>query len=386
MKAMRVPELGTQTIQSVVTSIRETMEAPNKPANLLEWLALLTTGYLPDPEQEKDENSYYDYPSLKPAVWHWEIVWYFYFGGLAAGCYLLATLASVFGSDEDKKALRLGYYLSMLAFLPCPPLLIKDLGRPERFLNMMRIVKVKSPMSMGSWSLAAFGTFAGATLVSQGARDGLLGKWWGARLIARFPQKLITIPGSFAALFLGGYTGVLLAATSNPLWSRSRMMTAMFFPSAMSTSTALMSTILRFIRTPASVLHKLEKLEWINMIVELISMLTFLRQSGRAARPLVGTGPKELGPTFWRFMFGGGLVLPWFLQTFMLSRHKKHEQKAAKAKKNNKQSGKSKHFEPMSLFVSLLVLVGGYFLRKTIVYAGHESSKDARTTFWNARR
>src|SRR6266568_718601 len=115
--------------------------------NLIERLSTLTTGYTPDPEQESQEATYYDYPALKQPFWRWEIIWYFFLGGLSAGCYVIATIASLFGSKEDRAVARTGYYLSLLALLPCPALLIKDLGRPERFLNMLRVFKVKSPMS-----------------------------------------------------------------------------------------------------------------------------------------------------------------------------------------------------------------------------------------------
>jgi hypothetical protein len=117
------------------------------PVQAIERLASLTTGYTPDPQAELQETTYYDYPLLKETIWGWEIIWYFFFGGLAAGCYFIASLAVLFGSHEDRTTVRAGYYLSLLALLPCPPLLIKDLGRPERFLNMLRIFKLKSPMS-----------------------------------------------------------------------------------------------------------------------------------------------------------------------------------------------------------------------------------------------
>ncbi len=124
-------------------------------STLVEQLATLTTGYTPDPEREQQEPTYYDYPVLKAPIWRWEIVWYFFLGGLAGGCYVIASIAALFGSQEDQAVARTGYYLSLLALLPCPPLLIKDLGRPERFLNMLRVFKVKSPMSMGGhlWHL-----------------------------------------------------------------------------------------------------------------------------------------------------------------------------------------------------------------------------------------
>ncbi|GAC1349725.1 MAG: hypothetical protein NVS4B7_07600 [Ktedonobacteraceae bacterium] len=346
---------------------RATIE-PLIEVTLVERLAALTTGYTPATIDEQEEPTYYDYPVLKQPFWSWEIIWYFFFGGLAAGCYIIASIASLFGSQEDRTVARTGYYLSLLALLPCPPLLIKDLGRPERFLNMMRMFKVKSPMSMGVWALLGFSAFSGVTAVVQAARDGLLGRWWGARLLAALPQKLLAIPGTAFGTFLGGYTGVLLAATSIPLWSRSKLLGAVFISSALSTSSALISVVLRLLGTPGHVLHKLERLEWTAMLVEMIGLSAFLRGSGRAARPLVGTGPMEHGSTFWRFMFGGGLVLPWLLQTLLLLRRRSERRLGG------------------GMVISLLVLMGGYFLRRTMIEAGHTSSLDARTTLWNAKR
>src|SRR6266849_5162824 len=332
------------------------------PAAIAEQLAMLTTGYTPDPERELQEPSYYDYPVLKAPVWRWEIIWYFFFGGLAAGCYVIASIAALFGSREDRIVARTGYYLSLLSLLPCPVLLTKDLGRPERFLHMLRIFKVKSPMSMGTWGLVSFSFFSGITAVIQAARDGILGRWWGSRVLAALPQRLIALPGTAFGLFLGGYTGVLLTATSVPLWSRSKVLGAVFISSAISTSSALISLILRFTRAPVPVLHKLERLEWVALLVEMTGLLAFLRGSGRAARPLVGTAPTEQGLTFWRFVLGGGLLLPWLLQTFSLL------------------TGRRGRRTGSGLFISLLVLLGGYLLRRTMIEAGRTSSSDARTT------
>jgi formate-dependent nitrite reductase membrane component NrfD len=224
-------------------------------------------------------------------------------------------------------------------------------------------------MSMGVWGLLSFSFFSSTTAIIQAAKDGLLGTWWGARALAAFPQKLLALPGTLFAFFLGGYTGVLLTATSVPLWSRSKMLGAIFVTSAVSTSAALISLILRVTGAPAKVLHKLELVEWLAMLLEIFDVLSFLRQSGRAARHLVGTGPNEHGPTFWHFMFGGGLLLPWLLQSFALLNRQTERQ--------NKGRG---------LLISSLVLLGGYFLRRTMIEAGRASSQDAHTTLWNARR
>jgi formate-dependent nitrite reductase membrane component NrfD len=162
---------------------------------------------------------------------------------------------------------------------------------------------------------------------------------------------------------------VLLAATSIPLWSRSKLLGAVFVSSAMSTSSALISLVLRLSGAPGHVLHKLERLEWAALLVEMTGLLAFLRGSGRTARPLVGNGPAEHGPVFWRFVFGGGLALPWLLQTLLLLWRRPGSRTGAGG-----------------LLISLLVLMGGYFLRRSMIEAGHTSSMDARTTLWNAKR
>ena len=228
---------------------------------------------------------------------------------------------------------------------------------------------MRTLVSMGTWGLVTFSFFSGITAVVQAARDGIFGCWWGPRLLAAIPQRLLAIPGSAVGVFLGGYTGVLLTATSIPLWSRSKLLGAIFISSAISTSSALISFVLRLTQTPTQVLHKLERLEWVALLIEMAGLIAFLRGSGRTARSLVGTGPTEHGRTFWSFVAGTGLILPWLLQTFSLL--------AGRSTKR----GRSR-----SILISLLVLVGGYFLRKTMIEAGHTSSADTRTTLWNARR
>src|ERR1700687_4699920 len=113
------------------TRLPEIIQENLLPSNLVERMGTLTTGYTPDLERElQEEPSYYDYPVLKAPVWRWEIILYFFFGGLAAGCYVIASIAALFGSREDRIVARTGYYLSLLSLLPCPVLLTKDLGRP----------------------------------------------------------------------------------------------------------------------------------------------------------------------------------------------------------------------------------------------------------------
>ena len=102
-----------------------------------------------------------------PPDWGWLIALYFFFGGLAAGSYCLASLIDLFGRPEDRPLSRLGYYISFPCIAISGLLLTVDLQRPERFCHMLiasntyrPMFKYWSPMSIGSWALMIFGIFA----------------------------------------------------------------------------------------------------------------------------------------------------------------------------------------------------------------------------------
>jgi Polysulphide reductase, NrfD len=146
-------------------------------------------------------------PIIHAPVWTWEVPVYFWFGGMAAGASFVALACDLTG-DEHSATVARGVALG--ALLPCPPLLIADLGRPLRFYNMLRVIKPRSPMSMGAWALTAFGgTAAGAV---------------GADLLGlRQPARALGAATAVVGGYLGSYTGVLLASTAVPLWARSRL-------------------------------------------------------------------------------------------------------------------------------------------------------------------
>ncbi|MFZ0040825.1 MAG: NrfD/PsrC family molybdoenzyme membrane anchor subunit, partial [Solirubrobacteraceae bacterium] len=99
--------------------------------------------------------SYHGQPVLKKPTWTWEVPCYFFTGGLAGASAGLAYLCELRG---DEVLARRAWAMSMVGIGVSPPLLISDLGRPERFLNMLRMFKVTSPMSVGSWILSVSGT------------------------------------------------------------------------------------------------------------------------------------------------------------------------------------------------------------------------------------
>ncbi len=152
-------------------------------------------------------------PVLHPAVWTWEVPLYFWFGGIATGSSFVALGCDAAGDHASAAVAR---KVVLAAVGPCAPLLVMDLGRPMRFLNMLRIFKPRSPMSMGAWCLSAFSATAAAGV--------------GADLIGR-PREARALGAATALLgtYLGSYSGVLLASTAVPVWNRSRLFLAPIF-------------------------------------------------------------------------------------------------------------------------------------------------------------
>jgi formate-dependent nitrite reductase membrane component NrfD len=144
---------------------------------------------------------------LKAPVWTWEVPLYFWAGGIASGAAFVALACDLSG---DRRSARIARLVSCGALIPCPPLLMLDLGRPERFYNMLRVFKPRSPMSMGAWALTLFGNLIGAAVGAD-----LLGKEKTARALG----AATAVTGGY----LGSYTGVLLASTAVPVWARSRL-------------------------------------------------------------------------------------------------------------------------------------------------------------------
>jgi formate-dependent nitrite reductase membrane component NrfD len=171
-------------------------------------------------------------PMLKPPVWTWEVPVYFWTGGMAAGASFVALACDLAG---DERSARVARRVALGALAPCPPLLILDLGRPERFYNMLRILKPRSPMSTGAWCLSLFGALATAAVGAD-----LLGH--------RRTAKALGAANAVVGGYLGSYTGVLLACTAVPAWARSRLFLGPIFVST-ATLTGASATRLALVAT-----------------------------------------------------------------------------------------------------------------------------------------
>src|SRR5205807_2874178 len=164
--------------------------------------------------QASPQSGYYGIPMLKEPQWNWAIPLYFFVGGGAGASGVIASVANWVGDDFELA--RKARWLALGGATLSGGLLIYDLGRPRRFLNMLRVFKPQSPMSMGAWILTAFGAATAAAAFADLVRDR-----WGDSLPVRV---LGGVAGGLSALFgmpFSNYTGVLIGATAIPVWNRS---------------------------------------------------------------------------------------------------------------------------------------------------------------------
>ena len=174
--------------------------------------------------------TYYDRPVLKEPVWIWAVPAYFYVGGAAGAASLLAEVTESLAGGETDDLVRAARRIGAAGGGIGTALLIYDLGRPERFLNMLRVFRPTSAMSVGSWTLAAATPVFGATAILPHA-----GGW---------PGHLGNLLGKVAGVLgmpLAGYTAVLLTNTAVPVWQATRRsLPWLFIGSAMSAAGSLL--------------------------------------------------------------------------------------------------------------------------------------------------
>jgi len=186
------------------------------------------------------EHGYYGQPILKPPVWTWEVPLYFFTGGTAGAAAVIAAGARVTGADLRLE--RAALAIAALLALASPVLLILDLGRPERFLNMLRVLKLRSPMSVGAWVLALFTPAVLAALAARMAS--------GPPLLA-VAGDLAEGAAALLGLVLATYTGVLLAVTAIPVWNSHRTLLPPHFAASALGSAAALLELTGFL-TPAT--------------------------------------------------------------------------------------------------------------------------------------
>ncbi len=166
---------------------------------------------------------YFGEAVVRPPVWTWEIPLYFFIGG-AAGMAPLFACAGFFLGMLDLA--RVALWIAAAGAIISPILLVMDLGRPQLFINMLRVFKYQSPMSVGSWILSLFGIFtvpAGPAFRAL-SQPGLL-RFGRVRLILVL-AILLTVGSALSGVLLATYTGVLIGVTVIPAWFLHRVLLA----------------------------------------------------------------------------------------------------------------------------------------------------------------
>jgi hypothetical protein len=213
-----------------------------------------------------EPSSYYGRPVLKEPVWAPEVPWYFFTGGLAGASSVLSLAARVAGNE---KLARRSLYVGTAAELVSPVLLVSDLGRPERFLNMFRVFKVTSPMSVGSWILGVSG---GATATA-------------ALLEATGRLKPVRVLAEVVSAIAGGplsvYTGTLLSNTAIPAWHEARRELPFLFGSSATASAGAAAAIV----VPPGEAGPARRLAIGSVLVENAVMLGIEKRLGLVGEP-----------------------------------------------------------------------------------------------------
>lgn len=245
-----------------------------KPPASREDFALQSEVFPDVPSRQPVESpTYYGVPMLKQPVWIWTIAAYFYAGGLAGMSATLGSAAQLLGGREMHGLVTKSRWIATIGAGISTGLLIDDLGRPERFLNMLRVFKLTSPMSMGSWILSAFSSAAGAASVLP----------YGPRLF----RPLAPICGVVAGLLglpLAAYTGVLLVQTAVPLW-KNRLWSVL----ALCSGSAAASSLLELLPLNAKEARAVELFGLIGKAGEILIALRIENEASpveRVARPL----------------------------------------------------------------------------------------------------
>jgi len=168
---------------------------------------------------------YYGEPVVRPPVWTWEIPVYFFVGGLAGMAAVIALIGLIFHQGD---LTHTAMWIAAIGAILSPILLIMDLGRPRLFLNMLRVFKHQSPMSVGAWILFVFGGCAvpGLIALELHAHQIFTG---GFDQFLQIAASLLILGSAFWGMFLATYTGVLLGATAIPAWFLHRTLLPIHF-------------------------------------------------------------------------------------------------------------------------------------------------------------
>jgi hypothetical protein len=283
-------------------------------------------------------DSYYGRPIIKEPVWTWEIPAYFFTGGIAGASSLLSLIARAGGNHRLARATLL---IGVAGDVVSPALLVSDLGRPERFLNMFRVFKVTSPMSVGSWVLGASGTANGVSAACE-----LLGILPRVRILGEIASGLL-------GPILSTYTASLVADTAVPVWHEGRKE----LPFAFAGSSAATAGAAAMLVVPPEDAGPARRLLLIGAVLEGTSMQVMERRLGFVGEPYHQGTAGRFAKAAKALSVAGSAV------TLFAGRRR-----------------------PGATAGGALVLAGGLCLRWAVYKAGFQSARDPRYTVTPQRR
>jgi polysulfide reductase-like protein len=288
-------------------------------------------------EPEKPR-SYYGRPVVKPPVWKPEIPWYFFFGGLGGGSAALGAVASASGNRE---LARRAWLAALAGTGVSPVLLALDLGKPSRFVYMLRIFKVTSPMSLGSWILALNGL-----LTTGAASANLVG-------VPGRGRRGLEAAAGVAGLPLATYTAALISNTAIPVWSEARAELPFLFAAGAASSAGAAAAAL----TPARHAGPARRLAIGGVVAELAVEQVMERRLGDLGEPYKQGAPRRYAQAARVLNAAGAIAL------------------AVRARSRS-----------ASLAGAGLILAGAVCQRWSVFKAGFASAEDPRHTVAPQRR
>lgn len=224
---------------------------------------------------DRSAPTYYGQPMLKPTVWKWSVPTYFYIGGVAGATSALRAATLLWGGGRFPTFARAARWVGMVGDVVSGVLLIEDLGRPERFLNMMRVFRPTSPMNLGTWILSGSGALNTAGLLFAD-RTGWLGRM----------GRGAEVGAGVLGLGLTGYTGVLLANTAVPVWQGACLSLPPLFVSASAASAGSLFQLLPVADEERTLLRRFSIAGQVGVLASSWMLEREVGRSPEAARPL----------------------------------------------------------------------------------------------------
>jgi len=279
--------------------------------------------------------------------WGFLIVLHFFLSGLSAGAFLTSAAASAIDGVKYRKMATVGAYMSFLALLADIPLLILDLDRPLRFINMLFHFNVTAPLSWGVLFITGLFIFSLLNILIMSGNEA----------VAKMKSAILCI-GSILAIGVSAYTAIALniATNARPIWANG-IVIPLFIVASIITGTAAVSLVLALTgdeKPSLSCLGSTNAVLVLAQLIMVVSLLISISTSSPISQELAHIMLKgDMALLVWGGLLFIGLVSPMFI-LWMTTMSKKE---------GSIGSG-------TSALVSVMILTGVFILRYLIVYGG----------------